>query len=172
VGFLSIFFSSSQYFLKIKAMNTSKTVKTFLSALLVSSVGLATVRTSPATANTWLAQVEGQLIMAARALGLGGYEPTHTPQIGQLRDDAYRNLGINLQQGETYDFVGVCDSDCGDLDLRLLDGNGNLIDTDEEYDDNPMVSVTPILSGSFVVQVGMPNCSASSCYYGVGAFGR
>jgi hypothetical protein len=153
-------------------MGISKTITTLLTASLVSSVGLAAVTTSPATANSWLAQVQGQLIMAARALGLGGYQPTHTPQIGQLRDDTYRNLGIDLQQGATYNFVGVCDSDCGDLDLRLLDGNGNLIDTDVQYDDYPMVSVTPIWSGRFVVQVGMRSCSTSSCYYGVGAFGR
>ena len=147
-------------------------LKTFVGVSLLSSLGLAAVTISPATANDWVSQVQAQLIMAAGAVGLGGYQPTHSPNIGQLRDNTYKNISINLRSGNTYGFVGVCDADCGDLDLRLLDSNGNVIDSDVEYDDHPMVSVTPAWSDRYTVQVGMPSCNASYCYYGVGAFGR
>ena len=146
--------------------------KTFVGVSLLSSLGLAAVTVSPATANDWVSQVQAQLIMAAGAVGLGGYQPINTPKIGQLTDDTQTSLSINLRSGATYNFVGVCDADCGDLDLRLLDSNGNVIDTDVEYDDYPTVTVTPAWSDRYTVQVGMPSCNASYCYYGVGAFGR
>ncbi|AFZ38259.1 hypothetical protein Sta7437_4825 (plasmid) [Stanieria cyanosphaera PCC 7437] len=152
-------------------MKISK-LKAFVGISLLSSVGLAAVNISPATANDWVSQVQAQLIMAAAAVGLGGYQPINTPKIGQLRDNTQTSLSINLRSGATYGFVGVCDADCGDLDLKLLDSSGNVIDSDVEYDDHPMVSVTPIFSDRYTVQVGMPSCSASFCYYGVGAFGK
>ena len=146
-------------------------LKTFV-GLLLASVGSAVLIDFPAAANPYVNQIKAQLIMGARSVGLGGYQATHTPKIGQLRDNTQTNIGLNLRSGATYKLVGVCDSDCGDLDLQLLDSNGNVIDTDVEYDDYPVVSVTPRWSDRFVIRVGMPSCNATYCNYGVGVFGR
>jgi len=124
-------------------------------------------------ANRFTDQVRLQLIQAAVALGLANnYTLTHNPYVDSLEDNGSDSLTLNLQAGTSYAIVGVCDEDCGDIDLRLYDAKGNFIDSDTHSDDNPVVTVTPRWTSNFKVQVKMASCSHSPCYYGVGAFGQ
>ena len=123
-----------------------------------------------ALANRFIDQVGVKLLGAALALGIDDYEPSHEPYVGKLYDDSKESVIFELREGNTYKIVGVSDQDCRDLDLRLYDQNGYLIDSDLEFDEYPLVSVTPRRSGPFELEVRMPSCSAAYCYYGIGAF--
>lgn len=113
-----------------------------------------------------------QLINAAIHSGLNGYQLTHEPLIDRLRSRGSDYLTINLRAGQQYGILGVCDGDCGDLDITLYNDRGQVIMADTGDDDIPTVSVTPVRSGTYRVKVDMPHCQTGMCYYGVGIFGK
>jgi hypothetical protein len=117
------------------------------------------------------AQVGQQLILMSEQVGLEGYVLTHEPYLGQLEDNTQERITLELQGGVNYGIIGVCDRDCGDIDLELYDENGNLIDSDTLTDDIPIVEVTPNWDGPFILSIGMSSCAAPYCYYGIGTFG-
>ncbi len=109
------------------------------------------------------------------ALGMangGGYVETHDPQTGSLRDGRSVTFPIQLDPGMEYVFRGTCDRDCSDLDLELLNRNGDVIDSDFALDDVPEVGVRTQSGGWFRVRVTMASCSIEPCAYAVGTFGR
>jgi hypothetical protein len=150
------------------ALNPKTTAKTAIALFS----GIVLLTPTAALAGRFTDQVRGQLMQAAISLGIGSYQLTHNPQVDDLRNNQSKTLNINLRSGISYAFVGVCDEDCRDIDLQVYDENGNLVDSDTDTDDYPMVRVNPRWSGRFRVKVTMANCTASTCYYGVGVFGR
>lgn len=118
------------------------------------------------------AEVGSELRYYAESFGLTNYELTHEPYLGQLEDNTKEYVSLDLDASRNYTILAVCDSDCGDIDLNLYDENNNLIDSDTEYDDYPVVQVMPVWSGTFNLEVTIPNCAAQYCYYGVGVFGQ
>lgn len=146
--------------------------KTFITTGISILFGVLLFKISPAIAGRFTDQVSYQLLQAAIAFGIGNYELTHEPTVDVLGDEEVQYINLNLRRGTQYGIVSVCDEDCRDIDLSIYDSNGNLIDSDIEYDDHPMVSVNPNWSGRFRVKVKMTNCPTGACYYGVGVFGR
>ncbi|MEM6256500.1 MAG: hypothetical protein AAF821_26625 [Cyanobacteria bacterium P01_D01_bin.156] len=120
----------------------------------------------------WKTQVGSQLIAATQQVGLNGYQLTHDPFLGKLEDNTRESIRITLEGGVSYGLIGVCDEDCGDIDLHLYDENDNLIDSDTQGDDYPVIQVQPEWTGPFSIVVEMPNCAAAYCYYGLGAYGQ
>lgn len=118
------------------------------------------------------AEVGTRLIAINDRLGLDGYELSHEPYLGQLEENTQESISIVLAAGSFYAIIGVCDSDCQDMDIAVYDQNGNLVGSDTETDNIPVVEVSPQWDGPFSIQVSMPTCSASYCYYGVGVFGQ
>jgi hypothetical protein len=158
-------------------MRTHFTVKNFASVAigglaLASGALFASNQTAIAASNLFIEQVRQQLIRVAVESDLAGYSLTHEPMVDTLSNRYYDTVTLNLRSGMRYGLVGVCDSDCRDLDLRLYDGNGNLVDADTSPDDTPVVGITPRWSGQFYLRVSMANCRTNYCYYGVGVFGR
>lgn len=151
------------------ALNPKTTAKTAIALFS----GIVLLTPTAALAGRFTDQVRGQLMQAAISLGINGsYQLTHNPQVDNLRNNQSKILNINLRSGTSYAFVGVCDEDCRDIDLQVYDENGNLVDSDTGADDYPMVRVNPRWNGRFRVKVTMANCKASTCYYGVGVFGK
>ena len=90
---------------------------------------------------------------------------------GILGEGTTGTVTYTLVKGNTYKIVGACDNDCSDIDFVLRDENGNLIDSDTENDDIPIVEVTPIRDGTFTLKTSMVKCSNSvGCDYGVDVF--
>lgn len=118
------------------------------------------------------AQIETQLDASGAVYTAEGYAGTHDPHIDRLTPNATDSINFELEADVEYVVIGVCDSDCSDLDLRLKDENGNTIDEDFATDDVPIVEVSPAWTGRFDLDVVMANCSESYCYYGVAIFGK
>lgn len=74
---------------------------------------------------------------------------------------------VNLQGGARYVFVGVCDADCNNIDLELLDStNGAVVASDLLDDDVPVVPYAPTQNGRYFVRLILRNCAQSPCYIG------
>lgn len=145
-------------------MKTSLSCLVFLALVLLSSAASAQ--------NEFLDLVESQLFEAAATLADGGYEGTHGPYTGMLDQGGEGSVILTLDGLRSYRITAACDQDCSDVDLYLYDENDNLIDSDEEYDDYPLVAVTPKRRGRFTAVVRMASCDQQPCYYGVRAFGN
>ena len=101
-----------------------------------------------------------------------GFQRTHNYRIDHLRDDMTDSYTFTLRGGQAYRIKGVCDEDCSDIDFRLYDEHGNLVDSDTASDDIPIVKITPAWTGEFRLDVKMYRCNANPCYFGIGVFGR
>lgn len=120
--------------------------------------------------NQWQQTVRSQVSQHDDFLSERGYTLSGDVYNGKLNDDYYQDLTIDLEPGTSYAFMGVCDEDCHDIDLRLYDPAGNEVATDLRTDDWPIVMVTPHYSGTYQVRVVMASCSKNPCYYGIGVF--
>ncbi len=155
-------------------MKLSHSHRTKVTALSATALVTGLVMLSPEVAqasNQFVDQIARQLARAVVILN-GNYRMTHEPQIGTLSDRGKHMITLNLRSGINYGLIGVCDSDCADVDLKLYDENYGLIDTDTRSNDTPVVTVTPYWTGRFYLEVDMESCQANYCYYGVGIFGR
>lgn len=63
------------------------------------------------------------------------------PLAGALNGGTREDLPLALTARQ-YIMVGVCDGDCSDMDLRLLDGQGNTVAQDVADDDTPLLVFT------------------------------
>lgn len=97
-----------------------------------------------------------------------GYSPTGFQQRGEMKQGAETTFTVSLKGGTQYSVVGMCDTDCSNLDAYLTDSSGNLVDSDVEDDDFPIVSATA--SGTYTVRLVMKACSSAPCAFGVKAF--
>ena len=89
---------------------------------------------------------------------------------GSLRNGQRTDWTIFLVKGVDYRVHGVCDNDCRDLDLILLDERGNEISKDTSTDDIPIVNARPKWTGRFTLRVIMEDCKVNPCNYGVRFF--
>ena len=89
---------------------------------------------------------------------------------GSLRNGQRTDWTIFLVKGVDYRIHGVCDNDCRDLDLVLLDERGNEISQDTSTDDIPIVNARPKWTGRFTLRVIMEDCKVNPCNYGVRFF--
>lgn len=141
----------------------TRIIRTLAAAALVASLG--------ALAPAVHAQAAAQLSdIRVRLAGAGN--AAIDDWSGWLDDDETEDIWMTLLAGNTYEFIGTCDRDCTDLDLRLYDAQNALIDSDTLNDDTPIVSVSPRLRGRYRLEVKMFSCSVSPCEYRVGTFRR
>ena len=84
--------------------------------------------------------------------------------VGGLRSGQPQYWEVQLARGATYTLVGVCDSDCKDVDMEVYDGGGRSVGSDVLDDDYPRVQVTPSSSGTFSVKIWLHECSREPCY--------
>ena len=158
--------------MKLKWRNRARTmITTFSTSAFVAGLTVLFPQSALAT-NRFVEQINRQLASAAVLLYGNDYRVTHEPTISTLRDRGKLLISVNLRSGVEYGLVGVCDSDCADVDLKLYDENYNLVDADTRSDDMPVVTVSPRWSGQYYIEVDMETCRTDYCYYGVGVFGR
>ena len=103
---------------------------------------------------------------------LGYSSNSHELGAGMLAQGQREGSGIRLDSGVEYKIVGVCDSNCRDLDLFLYDENGNQVSRDASNDYLPIVTVTPRWDGRFLLRASMARCNKAKCGYAVRVFSR
>jgi len=137
------------------------------SAVLIGSSALLLV-TAPVTQAQWQEQVTNQLDAANELMSEAGFSRVGSYRTGAIDGGSSERVSFTLQAGVSYQFLGVCDNDCSDLDLTLYDPRGTSIATDVELDDTPLLSITAGQSGTYSLEVKMIDCDVSPCFYGVG----
>ncbi len=123
-----------------------------------------------AAQSQWEQQVLDQIGTASGLFAPEGYAMVGDAHMGSLYDESSEDFQLTLQAGVHYVLLGVCDNDCPDIDLVLLDGAGNEIGSDYKEDAFPLVEVTPPRTVSYRVHVYMADCTSEPCFYGVGLF--
>lgn len=113
-----------------------------------------------------------QLQQAQMALAQQGFQVVGQPFSGSLAQGQTWNVPAQLYAGVEYRVLGVCDGDCGDLDLIVYDASGAMLTQDTTVTSQPMVALQPGYNGNYVIQVQMYNCRAAPCYYALALYGR
>jgi hypothetical protein len=88
----------------------------------------------------------------------------------KLAGDGEASHGFDVEKGETYLVIGACDEACGDIDVVVEDGAGNVLGNDETDGADPFVVFSPTKSGRVSVIVGMKECGEDVCEYGFGFY--
>ncbi len=131
---------------------------------------------APASAQVpgpYAAQLAQQLARGETALRDQGFSRVAGPFAGGLPSRGERRVPITLRAGQEYRIFGVCDADCTDLDLRLLEGGGATpISEDLAANDVPLLAVRPRATGQYIIQVLMPGCANAPCYFAVNVYAR
>lgn len=136
--------------------------RTVMAAILV--VALA----SPASAQVpdpYARALAQRLAAAEHLLNDNGYQRAAGPFAGGLSARQGRRFPVTLRAGQDYRIVGVCDSRCGDLDLRLYDSSNALIGQDVLEDDTPILHVRPTMTGQYWIEAIMYRCSGDPCFF-------
>jgi hypothetical protein len=120
--------------------------------------------------NQWQQTVRSQVSQHGGFLSTRGYTMSGDVYDGNLKSDYYEDLTIKLRPGTSYAFMGVCDEDCHDIDLRLYDPDGDEVASDVRNDDWPIVTITPSFTGTYRLRIAMASCSNDPCYYGIGVY--
>ena len=129
---------------------------------------------TPLAAQNHLNTIRQQLDAGSARLAQSGYRldtnalKTHA-LTGLLPQDGSVALILDLTAGRNYQIMGVCDTDCDDLDLRLFD-IANVEDPIKEdvlVDDVPILSFIANKTGTYLLFVDLAECSEEYCYFGV-----
>ena len=144
---------------------------------LLASIFLLALACSARAQNAWRDILERQMTAVGNTVAQEGYraEPGafRTDMIvGTLGAGAGVGLEVDLEFGVEYLIVGVCDGDCTDLDLSLVDLQGNVLFQDELDDDAPVLRFTAPAGGTYFLQIDMYACSVEPCSFGYKVYRR
>ncbi len=99
-----------------------------------------------------------------------GFAHAVGPLAGTLSSSHAAQLPLTLRAGQEIRVVGVCDQDCSDLDIRILNPRGQIIAQDVRRNDHPVVDLRAEMFGQHTIEVGMIDCDAPRCRYAVNVY--
>ena len=137
-------------------------------ALLISTTFVV-----PATlAQSNISGLMTRLVDTTARQSLKGYtRPNNArPRMGNLEQGNQIEMSFKLRKGQKYGFVAVCDQNCNDIDLRLVDVDGQLIDEDTDVDNTAAIAYTAEETSAYDLAVIMPSCDQTECAYAVGVY--
>lgn len=117
-------------------------------------------------------EVEAQLEVIRPMLQLRGFVPAYPVQTGRAPLEEDQAHEFTLEKGVSYIVTARCDAGCGNVDLGVYDDRDQLVKRDNDGDDYPTISLTPLESGPYRVTVRIAQCTAEPCAYGVAVFRR
>src|SRR5688500_16370961 len=94
------------------------------------AIGVLTLTPAATAQNQFERQVRNQLDRVSENLAKKGYRLTTQVYTGELNDERNEEVTVRLRAGVNYAIVGVCDTDCDDLDIVLYNANGREIVSD------------------------------------------
>lgn len=113
-----------------------------------------------------------QLAQAEALLGQRGYHRVAGPFAGGLDTRLNRRFQLNLRAGQEYRVIGVCDSRCSDIDMRIYDSADNVVAQDLLDDDVPIMELRPRVTGLYTIEVVMWQCTARPCFFAFNVYAR
>ena len=145
--------------------------------VLLAPVLLLSLASAARSQNAWRDVLEAQMTAVGNTVAEQGYREDatalHTDMlVGVLDSGASVGLEVELESGVEYMIVGVCDNDCTDLDLSLVNLEGDVLFTDELDDDAPILSFTAPGGGAHFLRVTMYACSIEPCSFGYTVYRR
>jgi hypothetical protein len=120
----------------------------------------------------WEATVRLKLAGAALLLSLVDAHLAYDPYIGSLEDDTYFDIRVPLRKGVGYMLLGVCDDDCGNLNMKLYDEDGAFVGQNSGRTTTPDLEIIPEQTQRFTVRITMKRCDEDPCYYGLGVYSK
>lgn len=113
-----------------------------------------------------------RLARAETLLTENGYARAAGPFAGGVGAGEGRRFTVMLRAGQDYRIVGVCESRCRDLNLRLRDARGALVAQDVLDDAIPIIHVQPNATGQYAIEAVMVRCSAAPCWFAFNVYSR
>jgi hypothetical protein len=113
-----------------------------------------------------------RLTRAEALLTENGYARAAGPFAGGMPERRARRYTVMLRAGQDYRIVGVCESRCGNLDLRLFAANNQLIAQDVLRDAVPVIHVRPVATGNYDIEAIMAQCNEAPCWFAFNVYSR
>ena len=135
-------------------------------------IGVLVLATTAEGQDRWATQARGEMTRAAQIARDAGFGITDSYYHGSLSDSRAKELDMSFSAEHTQVIVAVCDFDCRDIDLALLEPNGREVEADRSVGDTAAIIVPPNHSGRHTVRVSMPYCKVSPCRYELAVFRR
>ncbi len=141
--------------------------------LLAALVALVVIAVAAGALDSWLSEdwlrtdLE-RVIRHVREHGdEDGYDVVRLGDVraGDAAPDEQVTLPLEVDTPGELAVAAVCDHDCTDLALRILDRNGDALASDEAGDAVPLVSAVVEEPGSYELQISMKACGAARCRY-------
>lgn len=95
--------------------------------------------------------------------------PTHTPWFSSAANGTTTRAEIQVTAGGRYTLVAVCDRDCADMDMRVLDGT-YVVAQDVGTARHATLEITPARTGRLTVEAIVYQCSQNPCHFAVAAY--
>ena len=112
----------------------------------------------------------GRLTLVGADLMSLGFDKSGKENRGSLLSDQAINVPVTLVGGMEYRMVGVCDQDCFDLDLALLDPNGVEATSDFLEDALPILAFVADSTMDYQMEVIMVACAVEPCAFRIATF--
>jgi len=125
---------------------------------VVAGLALIPVAAVPAQAD-----LEARLESADKQLGIRKVQETVR---GEMAQGATVRHAIQAGAGG-YMILGVCELACRDINFKILDRDGTLVEEDLKDDPFPLVPIGAARSTTFNIDVMMVACSQPMCSYAV-----
>lgn len=141
---------------------------------ILSGVAMALLLLAPAAAQVpdpYARDLAHKLTEAETVLGQGYYRVAG-PFPGEVAQGGAVRTQLTLRAGQDYRIVGVCDVRCGDLDLRLLDPDDELVAQDARPGPVPVITARVPFTGPHTIEVIMARCNADPCYFAFNVYAR
>jgi hypothetical protein len=143
-------------------------MKSFLAAAVAAVLVAAAPASAQDTAGRGL--VTAKLDTVTAALASSGFTPAGEPTIVSIPADNSTEVQMQVQAGKGYVIVGICDENCGDLDLLVLKADGTTVGQDVADDNAPLVTYVATENTTLRVRVSMAGCTAASCLAGAALY--
>ncbi len=114
----------------------------------------------------YMRQVAVRLVSYGAVLEESGWVLMNDRKVDSLEAGDVDSLEVSLDRG-SYLALGVCDDDCGDLDVYVLDADGEIVASDVLIDAEPMVEFKVHRRATFFVGASMESCAATDCLYSI-----
>jgi hypothetical protein len=99
-----------------------------------------------------------------------GFERPLQPRSGSLEIQGTINQAFRLKTSQGYAFVAVGDDNADDVDLQVLDKNGNVVAQDNDTDESAVVTFAPQQNETYTARVIMFGCKTGKCEYAIGVY--